>query len=173
MTMTVCMYIISDCSFAIAVMNKEPTYRLTLSIDHPNVTEIITATTFTSLNNLTESAAVIITKQMNQTISNHCQIASLEVYRGKKHSIVVNHCGFSLSDMGEIKVHIVIRHAVIKKSAFFQINHTGLRYCFEEYLGELYRMNLTCPDEGQGLPKSGCLFFKIGGTANITKCKMY
>ena len=85
--------------------SKEPTYRLTLSIDHPNGTEIITATTFTSPNNLTESAAVIITKQMNQTISNHCQIASLEVYRGKKHSIVVNHCGFSLSDMGEIEVN--------------------------------------------------------------------
>ena len=108
--MTVHMYIISDCSFAIAVMSKEPTYRLTLSIDHPNVTEIITTTTFTSPNNLTESAAVIITKQMNQTISNHCQIASLEVYRGKKHSIVISHCGFSLSDMGEIEV---LKHYII------------------------------------------------------------
>ena len=105
----VCTCTISDCSFAITVRIDPLIHRLILSINHPNnYTEITTATTLTSLNNLTESAAVIITKQMNQTISNHCQIASLEVYRGKKHSIEINHCGFSLSDMGEIEVIIII-----------------------------------------------------------------
>ena len=100
---------ISDCSFAIAVGKEPSSYRLTLSIDHPNDTEITTAAIFTSLNNLTESDAIIITKQMNQTISNqYCQIASLEVYRGKKQSIMINHRGFLLSDMGGIEVAIII-----------------------------------------------------------------
>ena len=30
----------------------------------------------------------------------------------------------------------------------------------EDYIGELYRMNLSC--SGGGLPESGCLFFKVG-----------
>ena len=30
-------------------------------------------------------------------------------------------------------------------------------------------MNLSCP--GGGLPESGCLFFKVGGTANLTNGK--
>ena len=33
-------------------------------------------------------------------------------------------------------------------------------------MGELYRMNLSCT--GGGLPKSGCLFFKVLGRANVT-----
>jgi hypothetical protein len=42
-----------------------------------------------------------------------------------------------------------------------------LGYNFEEYAGELYRMNLSC--SGEGLPESGCLFFKVAGTANISE----
>ena len=35
-----------------------------------------------------------------------------------------------------------------------------LGYDLEDYIGELYRMNLSC--SGGGLPESGCLFFKVG-----------
>ena len=42
-----------------------------------------------------------------------------------------------------------------------------LIYEFEEYMGELYRMNLSC--SGGELPASGCLFFKVFGTANISE----
>ena len=34
-------------------------------------------------------------------------------------------------------------------------------YGTEDYVGELYRMNLSCFD-GE-LPESGCLFFKVRG----------
>ena len=42
-----------------------------------------------------------------------------------------------------------------------------LAYNFTEYLGELYRMNLSCSDSEifSGLP---CLFFKAAGETNIT-----
>ena len=48
-----------------------------------------------------------------------------------------------------------------------QVNSTLLAYSVEDLKGELYRMNLSCPGE-QGLPESGCLFFKVAGVANIT-----
>ena len=88
-----------DCSFAIAASNEHSTYRLALNIDHPSDTEIITAATFTSLNNMTN--AVIIG---NQTIASHCQIDSLEVYRGRKQSTRIRHDGFYLNKTGTIKV---------------------------------------------------------------------
>ena len=47
-----------------------------------------------------------------------------------------------------------------------QVNPANLAYCIEDLEGELYRMNLSC--SGGGLPESGCLFFKVFGTANIT-----
>ena len=47
-----------------------------------------------------------------------------------------------------------------------QIYPAILAYHFEEYVGELYRMNLSC--SGGGLPESGCLFFKVAGGANVT-----
>ena len=46
-----------------------------------------------------------------------------------------------------------------------QIYIEQLAYDFEEYKGELYRMNLSC--SGEGLPESGCLFFKVTGQTNI------
>ena len=33
-----------------------------------------------------------------------CQIVSLEVYRGRKQTFQINHCGFSLTDDGAIEV---------------------------------------------------------------------
>ena len=48
-----------------------------------------------------------------------------------------------------------------------QIYINQLAYNFEEYIGELYRMNLSC--SGGGLPESGCLFFKVSGIANISE----
>ena len=54
-------------------------------------------------------------------------------------------------------------------SSSFQIN-PPLGYSIDEYIGELYRMNLSCNSSGGGLPEtaeSGCLFFKVIGIANI------
>ena len=42
-------------------------------------------------------------------------------------------------------------------------------YDLEEYLGELYRMNLSY--SGGGLPESGCLFFKVVGKSYVTNGK--
>ena len=39
-----------------------------------------------------------------------------------------------------------------------------LVYEIENYVGELYRMNLSC--SGGGLPESGCLFFKVAGNTS-------
>ena len=36
--------------------------------------------------------------------SSFCRIASLEVVRGRKQAIQINHCGFSLSDNATIEV---------------------------------------------------------------------
>ena len=49
---------------------------------------------------------------------------------------------------------------------FIQIHIDQLAYDTDEYIGELYRMNLSC--SGGGLPESGCLFFKVAGSANVT-----
>jgi hypothetical protein len=44
-------------------------------------------------------------------------------------------------------------------------NADNLAYNADEYRGELYRMNISCFTEG--LPSSGCLYFKVLGTAMI------
>ena len=44
-----------------------------------------------------------------------------------------------------------------------------LGYNFEEYVGELYYMNLSC--SGGQLPESGCLFFKVFGMSYVTNGK--
>ena len=93
-------YIISDCSFAITA-NEEPSgYRLALNIAHQSHTEVVTALTFTSSNSLTNA---VVVARMNQTVSN-CQIATLEVYRGRKQSTVIHHDGFSLRNSRTIEV---------------------------------------------------------------------
>ena len=51
------------------------------------------------------------------------------------------------------------------------MNQSRLAYSVTEYIGELYRMNLSC--SGGGLPESGCLFFKVGGRTNLTKGKPF
>ena len=48
----------------------------------------------------------------------------------------------------------------------FQIS-PPLGYSIDEYIGELYRMNLSCNSSGGELPESGCLFFKVIGMTNI------
>ena len=50
-----------------------------------------------------------------------------------------------------------------------QINGDKLAYDFEEYKGELYRMNLSC--SGGELSESGCLFFKVIGITNLIERK--
>ena len=41
----------------------------------------------------------------------------------------------------------------------------------DEYEGELYRMNISCTAEG--LPRSGCLFFKVFGTTQVTNGRSF
>ena len=41
---------------------------------------------------------------------------------------------------------------------------------FAEYMGELYRMNLSCNSSEHGeMPTNGCLFFKVFGKTMITE----
>ena len=51
-----------------------------------------------------------------------------------------------------------------KSNTCFQIHKDQLAFDAEDYVGELYRMNLSCSSEG--LPESGCLFFKVIGMTN-------
>ena len=43
-----------------------------------------------------------------------------------------------------------------------QVMRSSLTYDLTEYVGELYRMNLSCSDG-----RNGCLFFKVIGTTDI------
>ena len=43
-----------------------------------------------------------------------------------------------------------------------QVYYSNLAYSVDEYVGELYRMNLSCSGE------SGCLFFKVGGRTKVS-----
>ena len=47
-----------------------------------------------------------------------------------------------------------------------QVDLSSLSYSADEFVGELYRMNLSC--SGGGLPEGGCVFFKVVGTTNIS-----
>ena len=54
---------------------------------------------------------------------------------------------------------------------FQQIDEDLLEYNFTEYMGELYRMNLSCTnssDYGETPPMNSCLFFKVSGKTVIT-----
>ena len=102
--------------------------------------------------------------------SSRCQITSLNVYRGKERVIKIRHDGFALSDRGTIEVLRPRINCIIFNIFYFQINRTILDYGIGEYLGELYRMNLSC--SGDGLPENGCLFFKVLGTTNVTNGKI-
>ena len=48
-----------------------------------------------------------------------------------------------------------------------QVHKDQLVYSFEEYKGELYQTRLVC--SGGGLPESGCLFFNILGSTNLSE----
>ena len=50
-----------------------------------------------------------------------------------------------------------------------QINKNELAYSTEDFIGELYRMNLSC--SGEGLPANGCLFFKASGITFVDNGK--
>ena len=63
-----------------------------------------------------------------------------------------------------LQVNLVL-HAM--STPCFQIHEDQLAYDTEEYMGELYLMNLSC--SGGGLPESGCLFFKVAGNTSTIK----
>ena len=94
--------------------------------------------------------------------SSLCCISSLEVYRGRQQAIEISYHGFSLSDNGSIEVHKCSKFYIYSNLLLvLQITTDELGHDLENYVGELYRMNLSC--SGRELPESGCLFFKVGG----------
>ena len=131
-----------------------------------------TATTYNSKQKSTHAKVTSIKNKAHVNDSS-CHIASLEVYRGKEQAIEISHDGFSLGDRGTIEVsHSThpMSMCVFNCGKVYhapQINRDRLAYSFEEYVGELYRMNLSC-FVGE-LPESGCLFFKVIGETNITE----
>ena len=58
----------------------------------------------------------------------------------------------------------------IVKHKSLQVRRDELYYVLDEYVGELYRMSLSC--SGEGLPQNGCLFFKVIGQTNITESNL-
>ena len=109
----------------------------------------------------------------NQPVNNYfCHIASLEVFRGWNQSIMISHDGFSLTVNGSIEVRQIMNMCCVEQHCklvsfsicyleTFQINKNKLAYSTEDFIGELYRINLSC--SGEGLPANGCLFFKASG----------
>jgi hypothetical protein len=132
---------------------------------------IIAQTTKMNINNVVDAVVALrgTAEHTQLNSSSACQIFSLEVYRGREQAIEISHQGFSLSDNGTIQVHLFYTISGNRMKCQFplQINASQLVYSFEEYIGELYRMNLSC--SGGGLPESGCLFFKVAGTARISE----
>jgi hypothetical protein len=101
--------------------------------------------------------------------SSFCHISSLEVYRGRDQAIEISNQGFSLSENGSIKVHkyslrmhTIQSHTYLELQLLLQITTGELGYDPEDYIGELFHMNLSC--SSGGLPESGCLFFKAAGS---------
>ena len=58
---------------------------------------------------------------------------------------------------------------LIDSNYIIQIHDHQLVYRTGEYVGELYRMNLSCSSDG--LPESGCLFFKLAGNTSTIEGK--
>ena len=80
----------------------------------------------------------------------------------------IMHDGFLLSDSGRVEASVQLTIVMELTMIHVLIDNASLAYHFKEYLGELYRMDLSCSDGG--LPESGCLFFKVVGETNITAC---
>ena len=133
------------------------------------------------MNNQIANAVVTFRNREEQVNGSICNISSLEVYRGREQAIEIDYRGFSLTENGTIKVYQLLIQTDTSKyygcpniyhlyriiKLFLQIHIDHLVYNFEVYMGELYRMNLSC--SGGGLPESGCLFFKVFGSTNISE----
>ena len=81
---------------------------LTLFMAHPREITILYDTAKTLISPFSSSLtdAIIQTKETSETVNNAlCTISSLEVYRGRRQVIVIEHSVFSLSDSGTIKVY--------------------------------------------------------------------
>lgn len=162
----------ADCGFAITASGEASIYRLVLNISyHQNLTdsEVLTAATLNSTNNPVDTVVTVRNQQMEQVSVLNCQwqIASLEVYRGRKLSIPISHDGFSLNNRKTIEV-INLSYNYYSCSSFcYQINHTRLAYGIGEFKGELYRMNLSCSNVSEVSESRLCLFFKVAGVTSI------
>ena len=98
--------LIPGCNFKVTPTEE----LLTLFMAHPKNSTILykKAKTLNSPDSPDLTDAVIKTKESNETVSNAlCTISSLEVYRGKRQAIVIEHSVFTLSDLGTIKVYRV------------------------------------------------------------------
>ena len=99
--------------------------------------------------------------------SSFCHIAGLKVFRGRDQAIEIDHSGLSLSVNGTIEVgqrQIILYWSQITHNSL-QINKDELAYSVDDFMGELYQINLSCT--GGGLPESGCLFFKVQGITSV------
>ena len=85
---------------------------LDLRLAYQNITEgedLVTAATFMSDNStLVDARIVVVNNTLNSEVvpvnGSFCRIASLEVYRGRRLTIVISRNGFSLSERGTIEV---------------------------------------------------------------------
>lgn len=95
----------TECGFSITPNEGPPILRITLDLvrNISRIEEHFRALTFTSDNRTLVDARIVVS---NDTINgSFCHIASLEVYRGSKQSVVISHDGFSLSDEGNLLVN--------------------------------------------------------------------
>lgn len=121
------------------------------------------------INNNITTATIVCREhcQHEQDPDVNCHIDSLEVYRGRERTTKIgqNH-GFSITNNGTITVSIIFQYSSVAIGLitliYYQINRKNVSNV-EELQGELYRMNLSCPQIGRG-----CVFFKIAGVANVT-----
>ena len=80
-----------------------------------------------SANGTSLGAKAIVNRRQeseNQPInSSRCQIASLEVYRGREQAIAISHNGFSLGNGSNLEVSTLVLREIIMPSDFLHCIH--------------------------------------------------
>ena len=93
---------LSECSHAIIPAQYLNSTTIA-HLDSPtvNVTYLLVA------DNTTNNSATFKFNEADQLVNNsHCNISSLEVYRGREQAIEISHDGFSLNNNGSIEVAV-------------------------------------------------------------------
>ena len=81
---------------------------------------LMTAATLISLNGSAIDAVVVYSGTRQPANGSFCNIASLEVYRGKEQAIEINHSGFSLGNRGTIEASVnKVIHKYMEYVLFF------------------------------------------------------